>query len=260
MGVAGLVVLLLALRGLSGGHKEPGHGESATVHPAQLAAAPDSSVAVVSEIASARPTNPAEPVAAAVNPPSQHSPAGDAPIAADDAGSAAPSATAQASKSESPGAKGTPDAGASGVLRAPAPIAEDTSDTTPDVERSEPAGDAEPSTETGGRPRGPRPRIAVLIKSWPPGALVGTTHHAFGPTPVTVRLKIGGNYSFTFTSEGHRPLTKQIHVSGDPDQEITVTLHRATSGPTPPTTQGANQPSQPAKARDPNWLQRMFSR
>ena len=72
----------------------------------------------------------------------------------------------------------------------------------------------------------------VTINSTPPGAEVATAHHDFGTTPFSVRLKIGGNYSFTFTHDGYRTVTRRFRVTEDPDQEMNVTLHHARGGGT----------------------------
>jgi hypothetical protein len=103
--------------------------------------------------------------------------------------------------------------------------------------------------------------MAILFKTAPPGAEVTSPRHSFGPTPVSIRLRIGARYALTFSHDGFRSVTKRIVVGPGSDPEVTVTLKRlpattksAAAAPAiPPTT----APARPAKG---NWWQRMFGR
>jgi hypothetical protein len=92
---------------------------------------------------------------------------------------------------------------------------------------------------------------------------VGTARHAFGVTPVSVRLRAGKTYAFIFSREGYKPTTKALRVTEDGEQEVVATLKKA-----PPPSRAIAAPAAapespapappPAKPADKTWFQRMF--
>jgi hypothetical protein len=112
---------------------------------------------------------------------------------------------------------------------------------------------------TSGTPEA-QPRMAILFKTSPPGAEVTSPRHSFGPTPVSIRLRIGARYALTFSHDGFRSVTKRIVVGPGSDPEVTVTLKRL-----PATTKSAAPapvipPASPTRPGKGNWWQRMFGR
>jgi eukaryotic-like serine/threonine-protein kinase len=106
-------------------------------------------------------------------------------------------------------------------------------------------------------------KVAVLIKSSPPGAQVGTSRRPFGSTPVSVKLKVGRTYALVFTREGYRPMTKQFQVTDDPDQQVAANLKRApptAAQKAPAAPANPSVPAPPAKTPERNWFQRVFAR
>jgi hypothetical protein len=126
-----------------------------------------------------------------------------------------------------------------------------------------PAAESEPEEGEAATPGTPeaQPRMAILFKTSPPGAEVTSPRHSFGPTPVSIRLRIGARYALTFSHDGFRSVTKRIVVGPGSDQEVTVNLKRlpatarsaAAAAPAIPPA----APSRPAKG---NWWQHMFGR
>jgi hypothetical protein len=125
------------------------------------------------------------------------------------------------------------------------------------------AGDSEPEegeAATSGAPEA-QPRMAILFKTSPPGAEVTSPRHSFGPTPVSIRLRIGARYALTFSHDGFRSVTKRIVVGPGSDPEVTVTLKRLPPSTTKPgTVAPAVAPAAPARPAKGNWWQRMFGR
>ncbi|HEX2657394.1 MAG TPA: PEGA domain-containing protein, partial [Polyangia bacterium] len=109
-------------------------------------------------------------------------------------------------------------------------------------------------------------KATITLNSVPTGARVTSAHHAYGSTPLTIKLRTGSVYALTFASDGYRPITKRINVPSEEDQEITVTLKKAPPPPPPPpakTLQAAPPPPPPPPAQKPaegSWWQRMFKR
>jgi serine/threonine protein kinase len=103
------------------------------------------------------------------------------------------------------------------------------------------------------------PRIAVLLKSLPPGAEVTSPHRNFGTTPVSVRLRPGVRYALTFRADGYRPFVKRIQIGKDSETEMTVTLKRGSARQSGPS-DGSPTPPAPTRPINGNWWQKMFTR
>jgi len=124
------------------------------------------------------------------------------------------------------------------------------------------AGDSEPEESeaaTSGAPEA-QPRMAILFKTSPPGAEVTSPRHSFGPTPVSIRLRIGARYALTFSHDGFRPVTKRIVVGPGSEPEVTVTLKRLPAATKSGAVAPAIPPAAPPRPAKGNWWQRMFGR
>jgi serine/threonine-protein kinase len=97
------------------------------------------------------------------------------------------------------------------------------------------------------------PQVSVTIKSDPEGSAVGSRHHAFGSTPVSVKLRSGNSYELTFTKAGYLPSTKVYRIVST-TRTIHVSLKRAPVSR--PAAAEATNPPEPKKS----WWQRHFSR
>ena len=67
----------------------------------------------------------------------------------------------------------------------------------------------------------------------------------FGTTPLTVKLRPGNSYEFTFTKAGYAPLVRRYRFDDDEAQTLRVTLKKAPE-PKKPTASAS-----PAKAPSP---------
>ena len=73
-----------------------------------------------------------------------------------------------------------------------------------------------------------------------------TGKHAFGTTPLTLKLRPGNSYEFTFTKAGYTPLSRKFRFDSDESQTLRVTLkkvpepppHKASPPPPPPVVRG----------------------
>ena len=96
--------------------------------------------------------------------------------------------------------------------------------------------------------RGPFP---VAIKSEPDGSRVTTGKHVFGTTPLTVKLRPGNSYEFTFTKAGYAPLVRRYRFDEDEGQTLRVTLKKAPEpkkpapAPRPPNLRLRRRPRRP---------------
>jgi len=91
-----------------------------------------------------------------------------------------------------------------------------------------------------------RTQVPVVIKSDPEGTRVTTGKHVFGNTPVTVKLRPGNSYEFTFTKAGYTPLVRKYRFESEEPQALRVTLKKI---PEPP--HKAAPPSPPPVVRGP---------
>jgi serine/threonine-protein kinase len=74
-------------------------------------------------------------------------------------------------------------------------------------------------------------RQPVTIKSDPEGTRVATGKHVFGTTPLTLKLRPGNSYEFTFTKPGYASVVRKYRFDGDEPQTLRVTLKKT---PEPP--------------------------
>jgi hypothetical protein len=85
-----------------------------------------------------------------------------------------------------------------------------------------------------------------VIKSDPEGSQVTTGKHAFGTTPLTLKLRPGNSYEFTFTKAGYTTLSRKFRFDGAETQTLRVTLKKT---PEPP--HKAPPPAPPPVVRGP---------
>jgi hypothetical protein len=78
-----------------------------------------------------------------------------------------------------------------------------------------------------------RTQVPVMIKTDPEGSHVATGHHAFGTTPLTLKLRPGNSYDFTFTKAGYVAITRRYRFDGAESQTFRVTLKKALPPPKP---------------------------
>jgi len=200
-GIVIVALLFVIVKGFGGGAKP----ETAPPVPAVAATPPTP------------PTPPPAPPAAAPAPPAPATAApAPEPPAAPPAAAAAP---------EAPAAPAEP------VKVAAAPPAPEAGDKpAPDV-GDKPADDDSKAETTKSAPKAKRQPLPVSIKSDPEGSKVTTGKHTFGSTPLTVKLRPGNSYEFTFTKAGYVPLSRKFRVDSDEPQTLRVTLKKAAPEP-----------------------------
>jgi hypothetical protein len=179
---------------------------------------------------------PRQAPAAAVTPPAPTAPA--------------PPATAPAPPMPAPAAATPPPEAApavppkvAAVPPAEAPPADDNNKAAP-AENPAPDEKDEPSkADPAAKPK--RPPLPVTIKSDPDGSSVATGKHVFGKTPLTLKLRPGNSYEFTFAKPGYTTLSRKFRFDGDEPQSVRVTLkripeppHKASPPPPPPVVRG----------------------
>ena len=220
-GAAVIVVLLvLAVRAMSGGSQANKGSAAAPVAAPTPAAAP-----------SPPPPAPAPP------PPPPAPP---------------PAAAAEPAPPPPPPAPETPPA-----PEAPPKVAAAPAEAAPPDKKEEekPAPEEKPaddSTEEPAKPaKGKKQQVPVVIKTDPEGSKVTTGKHVFGTTPLTLKLRPGNSYEFTFTKAGYTSLSRRYRFEKEQPQTLRVTLtkipeppHKA--GPPPPPPRGA-PPMPPSK-------------
>jgi serine/threonine protein kinase len=109
-----------------------------------------------------------------------------------------------------------------------------------------PAEAPEPETEkTDKAAKTKRTPVPITLKSDPEGSHVATGHHGFGTTPLTLKLRPGNSYEFTFTKAGYAPLTRRYHLDGAEPQILRVTLKKAPPPPKPAAPAPAAKPAPP---------------
>ena len=116
----------------------------------------------------------------------------------------------------------------------PAPGDKPAADEGDDAARAEPPAKAK------------RSQVPVVIKSDPEGTRVTTGKHVFGNTPVTVKLRPGNSYEFTFTKAGYTTLVRKYRFDSEEPQALRVTLKKI---PEPP--HKAAPPAPPPVVRGP---------
>jgi hypothetical protein len=188
------------------------------------------------------PARPAPAVAAAPSPPA----APPAPPAAAPAPTPAPPAAA-------PAAAPALDAAAAPAEPTKVAAAEAPAAGKPDEEKAEPAektapddkGEKEDPAKAEPPAKTKRAQFPVTIKSDPEGTSVATGKHVFGKTPLTLKLRPGNSYDFTFTKTGYTTLSRKFRFDGEEPQSLRVTLkkipeppHKAAPPPPPPVVRG----------------------
>jgi len=200
-GIVIVALLFVIVKGFGGGAKP----ETAPPAPAVAATPPPP------------PAPPPTPPAAAPAPP--------APAAAAPAPEPPAAPPAAAAAPEAPPAPAEP------VKVAAAPPAPEAGDKpAPDV-GDKPAGDDSTAETAKSTPKAKRQPLPVSIKSDPEGSKVTTGKHTFGSTPLTVKLRPGNSYEFTFTKAGYVPLSRKFRVDSDEPQTLRVTLKKAAPEP-----------------------------
>jgi len=224
-GVVIVALVILLFKALSGGDHKP----DAKPATPTVAATPE-----------AKPTPPPPP-----------SVAQPAPPPAPPAEPVAPAAAAPAADAPSPSAPAPePAAPAEKVaVVVPAPEAPPTDKSEDDQAAAErPTEDSKPAAKAK------KPPVPVVIKSDPDGTKVTTGKHVFGTTPLTLKLRPGNSYDFTFSKPGYVSLSRKLHVDGEDPQSLRVTLkkaavdtHKTAAAPAPPPKPAAPPPPPPRK-------------
>jgi hypothetical protein len=98
-----------------------------------------------------------------------------------------------------------------------------------------PAGDStspksEPSRSEPA-PKMKRGQFPVVIKTDPEGTRVTTGRHVFGTTPLTLKLRPGNSYEFTFTKAGYTSASRRFRFDSEEPQTLRVTLKRSAPEP-----------------------------
>jgi hypothetical protein len=114
-----------------------------------------------------------------------------------------------------------------------------------------PASEA-PASESDKQKKTKRSQVPVAIKSDPEGSHVTTGHHSFGTTPLTLKLRPGNSYEFTFTKAGYTPLTRRYRFDDEEPQTLRVALKKAPPAPKP----AAPPPVKPAPPVKQGWFGR----
>jgi len=199
-GIVIVALLFVIVKGFGGGRK------TETAQPAPAVAA----------------TPPAPPPApaptAAPTPPAPAAPAPEAPAAPAAAAPAAPAPEAPAAPAEP--AK---------VAAAP-PAAEAPDKPAPSEQPADDDSKAD-TAKSGSASKTKRAPLPVAIKSDPEGSKVTTGKHTFGSTPLTVKLRPGSSYEFTFTKAGYVPLSRKFRFDSDEPQTLRVTLKKVAPEP-----------------------------
>jgi serine/threonine-protein kinase len=222
--IAGGVLLLLVaalsakalVRGGRRGEPPPGPAAVATPRPSP-AAAPD----LVAPLA--------PPVAASAVPTPALATGGRADAATASVGSVDAGAAAAAAKTSTrpmaeplPSAERTPPAGT--TVAVAAPPEPPSALAAPHEPRDEPQG--APAPKTGPDALKAPWYVLVSVKSEPGGTKVTTRKRDFGSTPISLRLRPGKPYDFTFSKDGYAPKTQRyVPTTGGP-QGLQITLSK----------------------------------
>jgi hypothetical protein len=144
------------------------------------------------------------------------------------------------------------------VAEAPAPAKEDDkaepAAKSASDDKSEDKADDKEETKAEPAAKAKRPQVPVVIKSDPEGSSVTTGKHVFGKTPLTVKLRPGNSYEFTFTKTGYTTLSRKFRLDGEEPQSLRVTLKKIpeppkkTAPPVPPPVVRGPPPVPPKKS------------
>jgi serine/threonine-protein kinase len=198
-GVVIAVLVVMLFKALSGG----GHKPDVKPAAAPVAAAPEAQPA-------APPSPPATPPPAPATP----------PPATEPAAAAAPAAEATTPSAAAPEPAAPP---VKVAAAAPAPEA-------PPADKAEddPSAPAErPTEDSKATAKAKKSQVPVVIKSDPDGTKVSTGKHSFGTTPLSLKLRPGSSYEFTFSKPGYVSLSRKYHFDSEEPQTLRVTLKKA---------------------------------
>jgi len=211
MGGAAVVLILgvMAVRALRGDH----HAEPAATVATAPPPAPAPPPTTPPPAAQVDPTPPA-PTPAATPPAAATPPPAPAGKAADPAGSE----ERPAADTDTRGAQNKPEGQPEGQPE------------------SKPQGKPEDKPEDKPDPaaKAKRAQYPVAIKSDPDGTKVTTGKHTFGTTPLTIKLRPGNSYEFTFTKAGYVSLSRRYRFESEAPQTLRVTLKKAPEPPHKP--------------------------
>ncbi len=214
VGILIIVLLVLSVKALSGGG-EPDKARSAPPVASAPAAPP-----------SAQPAPPPPPPVPPAPPPRRPPP---------------PPPPAPPEPAKAPAAAAEPSALAAADPPAPANARVE--------EESDPAEEESAEKKPESAAKSKRAPFPVAIKSDPDGSRVTTGKHVFGTTPLTVKLRPGNSYEFTFTKAGYAPLVRRYRFDEDEAQTLRVTLKKAPEPKKPTASAVAGQGSVAAAAR-----------
>jgi serine/threonine-protein kinase len=207
-----LVLLVLLIKGMTGDRKH----ERTQATPAAVATSEDKPAVAPTPAPAPPPPSPAPP------------PAAEAPAVPEPPAVAPPAAEAAPTPAEPVKvAAAEPAAEAPGSDKAKDDKAKD----------DKPAPEERPAADSSSEPTGTkakRVQYPVVIKSDPAGSRVATGKHVFGTTPLTIRLRPGNSYEFTFTKAGYTPLSRKYRFDGDEPQTLRVTLKKVPEPPRKP--------------------------
>jgi serine/threonine-protein kinase len=101
-----------------------------------------------------------------------------------------------------------------------------------------------------------RPPVPVVIKADPEGTHVATGRHEFGTTPLTLKLRPGNSYDFTFTKAGYTPVSRRYRFDGTEPQTLRVSLKKAPPPAKPAAPPPAAKPAAAPKPVKQGWFGR----
>ena len=223
VGILIIVLLVLSVKALSGG------GE-----PERARSAPP--------VASAPP-----PAAQPAPPPPPPVPPAPLPVAAD------PPPPVPPEPAKAPATEPSAVAGAEPPAAAPTKAAANAN--AEEEPATEEAAEKKPESAANSK----RTPFPVAIKSDPDGSRVTTGKHVFGTTPLTVKLRPGNSYEFTFTKAGYAPLVRRYRFDEDEAQTLRVTLKKAPE-PKKPTASASPAKAPPPPTPAPPKKQGFFTR
>jgi hypothetical protein len=97
-----------------------------------------------------------------------------------------------------------------------------------DKAEDDPSAPAErPTEDSKATAKAKKSQVPVVIKSDPDGTKVSTGKHSFGTTPLSLKLRPGSSYEFTFSKPGYVSLSRKYHFDSEEPQTLRVTLKKA---------------------------------
>lgn len=129
-----------------------------------------------------------------------------------------PGAKAGATPGGTSGTDGSGAGRATGLWRAPGPLADEPSAAS-NAKKS--SGKAESSAEAGPRP------VTVRLTSRPSGAIVKTKNHVLGRTPLSAKFTAGRTYQLQFVKKGYATASRSVAVKPGKSQSVQVAMKKA---------------------------------